>query len=67
MCGYREKKPSSMAERILIAETVVLGLIVLGVLGRELPGAIREVRMWRMASLRKPSAREAGAQRGRTR
>lgn len=41
-----------MAKRILIAQCVILGLGLLGLFINELPGAIREVRMWRMASFR---------------
>jgi hypothetical protein len=38
-----------MAKHILIAEAVIVGGIVLGILLREIPGAVREVRIWRMA------------------
>jgi hypothetical protein len=44
-----------MARRILIAEAVIVGGLVLGVLLRELPGAVREVRIWRMAGFRSGS------------
>lgn len=45
-----------MAKRILIAQAVLIGLAILALFVNELPGAIREVRMWRMASFRSGSA-----------
>lgn len=46
----------NMAKRILIAQGVILGVGLLALLLNELPGAIREVRMWRMASFQRGSA-----------
>lgn len=37
------------ARRILMAEAVLLGGALLALLIKELPGAAREVRIWRMA------------------
>lgn len=37
------------AKRILIAEAVLLGGALLALLVKEYPGAVREVRIWRMA------------------
>lgn len=37
-----------MAKRILIAEAALLGALGLGMLVRELPGLVREIRIWRM-------------------
>lgn len=36
------------ARRILIAQAVLVGGALLALLLRELPGAVREVRIWRM-------------------
>ncbi|PRX50997.1 hypothetical protein B0I33_101149 [Prauserella shujinwangii] len=41
-----------MAKKILIAQGVLIGAAVLGILVREYPGLVREIRMWRMARLR---------------
>lgn len=40
------------ARRILMAEAVLLGGAVLALLVKELPGAVREVRLFRMAGHR---------------
>ncbi len=37
-----------MAKKVLIAQAVLVGAAVLALTLRELPGAIREVRIWRM-------------------
>lgn len=58
---------STLTKRLLIAPYVVVGVIVALILVREIPGAIRELRMWQMAMMRRPNARQAGAQRARTR
>ncbi|MGW0080075.1 hypothetical protein [Streptomyces sp. NPDC003393] len=39
-------------KQVLIAEAVVLGGLTLALLAKELPGAMREVRIWRMVGLR---------------
>lgn len=56
-----------MAKRILVAQCVLIGIAVAAILLRELPGAIRELRMWRMARLRKPTTLQAGTQAARSR
>lgn len=48
-----------MAKGILIAEAVIVGGLVLGILVKEIPGAVREVRIWRMAGF-KSGFRQAG-------
>jgi hypothetical protein len=40
------------AQRVLIAQGVALGALALGLLVLELPGIVREVRIWRMVKLR---------------
>ncbi|MFE9452140.1 hypothetical protein [Streptomyces sp. NPDC006739] len=37
------------ARRVLTAEAVLVGGMMLALLVRELPGLVREVRIWRMA------------------
>jgi hypothetical protein len=44
--------PTNMAQRILLAEMVLVGGLALVLLVREMPGVVREVRIWRMASFR---------------
>lgn len=51
-----------MAKRILIAECVLAVAVAVGMTIREIPGIIREIRMWRMARLRKPSTLRTRAQ-----
>lgn len=51
-----EEEGHVMAKKILIAQCVLLGLAVLALLVNEIPGAVREVRMWRIASFRRGSA-----------
>jgi hypothetical protein len=46
-----------MAKRILIAQGVLVGIVLAVIALRELPGAVRELKMWRMARLRKPTSR----------
>ncbi|MFF7725497.1 hypothetical protein [Streptomyces sp. NPDC008001] len=41
-----------MARRLLIAQAVVAGAVTLGILVKEFPGIVREIRIWRMAGLR---------------
>ncbi|WP_369205635.1 hypothetical protein [Streptomyces sp. PU-14G] len=36
------------ARRVLFAQVAVVGALAAGILVRELPGAVREVRIWRM-------------------
>ncbi|MEU5832637.1 hypothetical protein ABZ820_02970 [Streptomyces diacarni] len=36
------------ARRVLFAQVAVVATLVAGILVRELPGAVREVRIWRM-------------------
>ncbi|MEU6096930.1 hypothetical protein [Streptomyces sp. NPDC047079] len=40
------------AKRVLIAEGLVLGAVALTLLAREMPGLVREVRIWRMVGVR---------------
>ncbi|MGY1438967.1 hypothetical protein [Streptomyces reniochalinae] len=40
------------ARRVLIAQVAVVGMLAAGILVRELPGAVREVRIWRMVGFR---------------
>ncbi|NIJ11432.1 hypothetical protein FHU38_001776 [Saccharomonospora amisosensis] len=42
-----------MAKRVLLAQAALLAAGVAALALREFPGLIREVRMWRMASLRR--------------
>ncbi|GAA4837869.1 hypothetical protein GCM10025787_17700 [Saccharopolyspora rosea] len=39
------------AKRILLAQAALLGVVLVAMLVRELPGLVREIRMWRMARL----------------
>ncbi|WP_199835962.1 hypothetical protein [Streptomyces sp. TP-A0356] len=48
-----------MARRVLIAEALLLGGVALTVLARELPGLVREVRIWRMVGVRPVVSRHA--------
>lgn len=41
-----------MAKRVLIAQAVLLGGGLIALFVRELPGLVREIRMWRMVSFR---------------
>ncbi|MCF3103132.1 hypothetical protein IPZ58_16285 [Streptomyces roseoverticillatus] len=41
-----------MGRRLLIAQAVVAGAVALGILVKEFPGIVQEVRIWRMAGLR---------------
>ncbi|GHF06339.1 hypothetical protein GCM10014715_72960 [Streptomyces spiralis] len=40
------------AKRMLVAEAVVVGGLALALLVKEMPGIVREVRIWRMVGLR---------------
>ncbi|MEV5510795.1 hypothetical protein [Streptomyces orinoci] len=40
-----------MARRLLIIQAVVAGAATLGILIKEFPGIIREIRLWRMAGV----------------
>lgn len=40
-----------MAKKILIAQGVLIGAVLVGVAIHEYPGLVREIRMWRMARL----------------
>lgn len=40
-----------MAKRILIAQGVLVGLAVIGLVVKEYPGLVRELKIWRMAFL----------------
>lgn len=42
-----------MAKRVLLAQAALLAAGVAALAVREFPGLIREIRMWRMASLRR--------------
>ncbi|MGV9347161.1 hypothetical protein ACWDSD_20550 [Streptomyces spiralis] len=39
-------------KRMLVAEAVVVGGLALALLVKEMPGIVREVRIWRMVGLR---------------
>lgn len=49
------------ARRVLMAQALIVGGVALTLLVREMPGLVREVRIWRMAGLRH------GSRRGRPR
>ncbi|MEV6025721.1 hypothetical protein [Streptomyces sp. NPDC052036] len=40
------------AKRVLIAQGLLVGAAALTLLARELPGLVREVRIWRMVGVR---------------
>ncbi|MFF0793560.1 hypothetical protein [Streptomyces spiralis] len=40
------------AKRMLIAQAVMAGGLALAVLVKEMPGIVREIRIWRMVGLR---------------
>ena len=46
-----------MAKRVLIAEALLVGGIAMVLLAREMPGLVREVRIWRMVGVRAGSRR----------
>lgn len=48
----KEQGAGMTGKQVLIAEAVVLGGLTLALLAKELPGAMREVRIWRMVGLR---------------
>lgn len=41
-----------MARRVLIAQAVIAGALGLVILVKEIPGLVREVRIWRMVGFR---------------
>ncbi|MFI9645825.1 hypothetical protein ACIHAA_05935 [Streptomyces sp. NPDC052040] len=45
------------AKRVLIAEGLLVGAVALALLAREVPGLVREVRIWRMVGVRSGSRR----------
>ncbi len=45
------------ARRVLIAEALIVGGLALTLLVREMPGLVREVRIWRMVAFRHGSRR----------
>ncbi|WP_225851175.1 hypothetical protein [Streptomyces sp. HPF1205] len=40
-----------MAKRVLMAEALIVGALGLMVLAKEMPGLVREIRIWRMAGI----------------
>ncbi|GGP33367.1 hypothetical protein [Streptomyces abikoensis] len=46
-----------MARRLLITQALVAGAVTLGILVKEFPGLVREIRIWRMVGLRSRTAR----------
>ncbi|MET8772930.1 hypothetical protein [Streptomyces sp. NPDC004658] len=50
-------RTGTTAQRVLIAQGVALGAVALGLLVLELPGIVREVRIWRMIKLRSGARR----------
>ncbi|MEV5147714.1 hypothetical protein [Streptomyces sp. NPDC052727] len=50
-------RTGTTAQRVLIAQGVALGALTLGLLVLELPGIVREVRIWRMIKLRSGAGR----------
>ncbi|AEY87241.1 hypothetical protein [Streptomyces olivaceoviridis] len=50
-------RTGTTAQRVLIAQGVALGALTLGLLVLELPGIVREVRIWRMIKLRSGAKR----------
>ncbi|MFF8908598.1 hypothetical protein [Streptomyces olivaceoviridis] len=50
-------RTGTTAQRVLIAQGVALGALALGLLVLELPGIVREVRIWRMINLRSGAKR----------
>lgn len=44
-----------MAKKVLIAQAVAVTALVLGILAKEMPGMVREVRIWRMIGFRSGS------------
>ncbi|KMS89113.1 MULTISPECIES: hypothetical protein [unclassified Streptomyces] len=50
-------RTGTTAQRVLIAQGVALGALAFGLLVLELPGIIREVRIWRMINLRSGAKR----------
>ncbi|MFI0467767.1 hypothetical protein ACH347_27120 [Saccharopolyspora sp. 5N102] len=49
-----------MARKVLIVQAVLIGAGLVALLVRELPGLVREVRMWRMAISFRGGARGKG-------
>jgi hypothetical protein len=50
-----------MAKKVLILQGVLIGAGLAALLLREIPGLVREVRMWRMAISVRGGARRKGA------
>ncbi|MGW2035900.1 MULTISPECIES: hypothetical protein [Streptomyces] len=50
-------RTGTTARRVLIAQGAALGALTLGLLVLELPGIVREVRIWRMVNLRSGARR----------
>lgn len=46
-----------MAKRVLMAEALIVGALGLAVLAKEMPGLVREVRIWRMVGFSPRSRR----------
>jgi hypothetical protein len=54
-CGAA--RTGTTAQRVLLAQGVLLGAVTLALFVRELPGIAREVRIWRMSNLRSGAKR----------
>ncbi|WP_330341890.1 hypothetical protein [Streptomyces sp. NBC_00557] len=54
-CGAA--RTGTTAQRVLIAQGVLLGAVTLALFVQELPGIVREVRIWRMSNLRSGAKR----------
>nr|BFD80962.1 hypothetical protein StreXyl84_03630 [Streptomyces sp. Xyl84] len=50
--GRRTEGAGMTGRQVLAAEAGVLGALLLVLLAREMPGIVREVRIWRMVGLR---------------
>ncbi|UGQ11492.1 hypothetical protein LO772_32705 [Yinghuangia sp. ASG 101] len=48
---HEAKEKEQLARRVLIAQVVIAGAVLALVLGREIPGIVREVRIWRMVGV----------------
>jgi hypothetical protein len=46
-----------MARRVLLAEAVIAGALGLAVVVKEMPGIVREIRIWRMVGFTPKSRR----------
>jgi hypothetical protein len=54
-CGAA--RTGTTAQRVLLAQGVLLGAVTLALFVQELPGIVREVRIWRMSNLRSGAKR----------